>query len=69
MPEPQVMLSVENVACWFEVSSPWLTRVIERQGRRILKAVDGVSFRVRRGSTFSTWMKAGTVLMVSLGGP
>jgi peptide/nickel transport system ATP-binding protein len=47
------MLSVEDAACWFDVSPPWLTRVIERQGRRMLKAVDGVSFTVRRGTTFS----------------
>jgi peptide/nickel transport system ATP-binding protein len=47
------MLSVEDAACWFDVSPPWLTRVIERRGRRTLKAVDGVSFTVRRGTTFS----------------
>jgi peptide/nickel transport system ATP-binding protein len=53
MPESDVMLSVEDAACWFDVSPPWLTRVIERRGRRTLKAVDGVSFAVRRGTTFS----------------
>jgi peptide/nickel transport system ATP-binding protein len=53
MADPDVMLSVEDASCWFDVSPPWLTRVIERQGRRVLKAVDGVSFAVRRGTTFS----------------
>ncbi len=35
------------------MSPPWLSRVIERRPRRVLKAVDGVSFAVRRGTTFS----------------
>ena len=48
-----VLLSVEGAACWFDVSAPWLSRVSERRPRRTLKAVDGVSFGVRRGTTFS----------------
>jgi oligopeptide/dipeptide ABC transporter ATP-binding protein len=53
MRDDDIMLTVEDVACWFDVSPPWLTRVIERKPQRILKAVDGVSFNVRRGTTFS----------------
>ncbi len=48
-----IILKVEDAACWFDVSPPWLSRVIERRPRRVLKAVDGVSFAVRRGTTFS----------------
>jgi peptide/nickel transport system ATP-binding protein len=48
-----IILKVEDAACWFDVSPPWLARVIERRPRRLLKAVDGVSFAVRRGTTFS----------------
>ena len=48
-----IILRVEDAACWFDVSPPWLARVIERRPRRVLKAVDGVSFAVRRGTTFS----------------
>jgi peptide/nickel transport system ATP-binding protein len=48
-----IILQVEDAACWFDVSPPWLSRVIERRPRRLLKAVDGVSFAVRRGTTFS----------------
>ena len=48
-----IILKVEDAACWFDVSPPWLSRVIERRPRRLLKAVDGVSFTVRRGTTFS----------------
>jgi len=46
-------LDVVDLARWFDVSPPWLTRVLERKPKRILKAVDGVSFSVPRGSTFA----------------
>ncbi|MBM3572192.1 MAG: ATP-binding cassette domain-containing protein [Alphaproteobacteria bacterium] len=48
-----IMLTAEDVACWFDVSPPWLARVVERRPRRVLKAVDGVSFQIKRGTTFS----------------
>jgi peptide/nickel transport system ATP-binding protein len=38
---------------YFDVSPTLLTRVLERQGRLILKAVDGVDFAIARGETFS----------------
>ncbi|MEZ5931116.1 MAG: ATP-binding cassette domain-containing protein [Alphaproteobacteria bacterium] len=37
----------------FDISPPLLNRVIERQGRVALKAVDGVSFSIPKGTTFS----------------
>jgi len=52
-PATDVLLSVEHIKRYFDVSDPWLTRVIERQPRRILKAVDDVTFTIRRGETFS----------------
>ena len=52
-PDPEIVMEAVNLACHFDVSPPFLTRVLDRQPRRILKAVDGVSFRVRRGQTFS----------------
>jgi peptide/nickel transport system ATP-binding protein len=48
-----VLLEVRDVAREFDVSKPWLNRVIERQPRTILKAVDGVSFTINRGETLS----------------
>jgi peptide/nickel transport system ATP-binding protein len=48
-----IALTVDQASCHFDVSAPWLTRVLQRQPRRILKAVQEVSFTVRRGSTFS----------------
>ena len=35
----------------FDVSQPWLSRLIDREPRRLLKAVDGVDFAVDRGET------------------
>jgi peptide/nickel transport system ATP-binding protein len=58
MAEPPI-LAVDDAACWFDVSPPWLARVIERRPRRILKAVEGVSFSVRRGSTFAVVGESG----------
>jgi peptide/nickel transport system ATP-binding protein len=47
------LVRVRDLARAFDVSAPWLNRVIERQPRQILKAVDGVSFDIPRGQTFS----------------
>ncbi len=52
-PTPEALLSVQHLARSFDVSAPWLNRVIERQPRQFLKAVDDVSFTIRRGETFS----------------
>ena len=37
----------------FDVSRPWLNRVIEGTPRQLLLAVDGVSFAVRKGETLA----------------
>ncbi len=47
------LLSVTDVGRDFDVSRPWLNRVIERAPRQLLHAVDGVSFEVRRGETLA----------------
>ncbi len=49
----QPILVARNLARYFDVSRPWLNRVIEGQPRLILKAVDGVDFAIRRGETLS----------------
>ncbi len=46
-------LTVANVACHFDVSQSWLGRVMSGSGRRIVRAVDDVSFTIKRGTTFS----------------
>jgi peptide/nickel transport system ATP-binding protein len=50
---PAPLLRVENVGRDFDVSKPWLNRVLERAPRQLLHAVDDVSFEVRRGETLA----------------
>ena len=47
------LLRLDGVGRDFDVSRPWLNRVIERQPRQLLHAVDGVSFEVRKGETLA----------------
>ncbi|CAM5345284.1 ATP-binding cassette domain-containing protein [Thauera mechernichensis] len=49
----QPLLRVEDLRCAFDVSKPFLNRLLERAPRRWLKAVDGVSFDITRGETFA----------------
>ena len=53
MAEPNVLLCVENLHHHFDVSPPTLERLLQRKPRATLKAVDGISFDVRRGETFA----------------
>jgi len=57
MPDTNVavkpLLDVRDLAKDFDVSRPWLNRVLEGQPRQLLKAVDGVSFTINRGETLS----------------
>ncbi len=50
---PEVLLEVRDLTKDFDVSKPWLNRVIESAPRQILRAVDGVSFTINRGETLS----------------
>ena len=47
------LVRAEDLAKTFDVSAPWLNRVLEREPRRLLKAVDGVSFDIERGQTLA----------------
>lgn len=47
------LVQVNDAARWFDVSSPWLDRVINRKPRIMLKAVDGVSFSINKGETLA----------------
>jgi len=47
------LLRLEGVGRDFDVSRPWLNRVVEGAPRRLLRAVDGVSFEVRKGETLA----------------
>ncbi|MEM7222574.1 MAG: oligopeptide/dipeptide ABC transporter ATP-binding protein [Pseudomonadota bacterium] len=47
------LVEVRDLAKFFDVSPPFLNRVIQGEPRAILKAVDGVSFAIPRGKTLS----------------
>ncbi|MEZ5663871.1 MAG: dipeptide ABC transporter ATP-binding protein [Burkholderiaceae bacterium] len=51
--ESRPLVRAHDLARTFDVSAPWLNRVIERQPRLLLKAVDGVSFDIQRGQTLA----------------
>jgi peptide/nickel transport system ATP-binding protein len=47
------LVEVRDLAKTFDVSAPWLNRVIERKPRQFVHAVDGVSFAIPRGRTLA----------------
>ena len=54
------LLTLSDVSRDFDVSRPWLNRALEGEPRRILRAVDGVSFEVRRGETLGLVGESGS---------
>ena len=69
------LVEVEGLSKTFDVSSPWLNRVVERKPRQFVHAVDDVSFAIGRGTTLALVGESGcgksTVarLLVGLYGP
>ncbi|MDM0045352.1 ATP-binding cassette domain-containing protein [Variovorax dokdonensis] len=51
--ETRTLVEVHDLAKTFDVSAPWLNRVLERRPRTLLHAVDGVSFSIERGKTLA----------------
>ena len=47
------IVKAEGISKYFDVSPPWLNRMLERKPRTILHAVDDVSFEIRRGETLA----------------
>jgi peptide/nickel transport system ATP-binding protein len=46
-----MLLKLEKVTRDFDVSRPWLNRVLENEPRRLLRAVDHVSLEIEKGET------------------
>ena len=49
----QPLVRATDLAKTFDVSAPWLNRVLEGKPRQLLRAVDGVSFEIERGKTLA----------------
>jgi peptide/nickel transport system ATP-binding protein len=47
------LVEVEGLAKTFDVSPPWLNRVVDRKPRQFVHAVDDVSFAIERGTTLA----------------
>lgn len=52
-PVAPALVVVEDIAKIFDVSAPWLNRVLEGKPRSLLRAVDGVSFEIPQGQTLA----------------
>ena len=55
-----VLVQIEGLTRVFDLSKPWLNRVIEHEPKRTLTAVDDVSFDIRKGETFALVGESGS---------
>jgi peptide/nickel transport system ATP-binding protein len=53
MTHGQPLVQAKDLAKTFDVSAPFLNRLLERKPRQLLHAVDGVSFEISKGRTLA----------------
>ena len=54
------LVAVRDLRRVFDVSKPWLNRVVERQPKRFLTAVSGVTLDIHKGETFALVGESGS---------
>jgi len=54
------LLDIKSLTRIFDVSKPWLNRLIERDEKKFLTAVDNVTFSINRGETFALVGESGS---------
>lgn len=62
-PKPEAsapLLTVDRLRCVFDVSKPWLNRVLEGAPKQSLQAVDNVGFSIPKGETFALVGESGS---------
>ncbi len=53
-------VTVKGLTCVFDVSKPWLNRVLERRGKAFLTAVSDVDFQVEERTTYALVGESGS---------
>ncbi|WP_136658982.1 oligopeptide/dipeptide ABC transporter ATP-binding protein [Nitratireductor sp. XY-223] len=56
----EALVNVEHLSRVFDVSKPWLNRVLERDEKKFLVAVNDVTFEIRKGETFALVGESGS---------
>ena len=59
-PDERPLVQVQDLAREFDLSAGWLARTLARAPRKVLRAVDGVSFDIARGTTFGLVGESGS---------
>ena len=54
------LISARNLAAVFDVSKPWLNRMLAMEDRQLLTAVDSVDFDIPKGKTFALVGESGS---------
>ena len=60
MKDADAIVEVRGLSRVFDVSSPWISRLVSREPRRTLAAVDGLDFAIDRGETFGLVGESGS---------
>ncbi|MCA1298346.1 ABC transporter ATP-binding protein [Stappia indica] len=58
--QPQPVVEVRGLGRTFDVSRPWLNRVLERQPKAFLKAAQDITFAIDKGETFALVGESGS---------